>query len=260
MYATVVQLISRARAYVGDSNAADKDWILDTTWEYWLTTEYHSIILRLLQAGVVGPRWVEETIDASTGTTYDLNTRVLAIGSVREVDDSGNTIRELLPLQPSQGRYATEWETEGTPQYWAAHMAYAGTDERDSNVTIELRPQPTTGSYVVRLLAEPPNLSRTLPAGSGVNLIPLAPTNAISVHLPAPAMDLMVLQAASRALTSERQRSIGLDRLVQRAEDELAHLCNARIINMPPLVRDTDARNGRLDTPSSWWWAYGGMR
>lgn len=259
MYVTVTSLIQRAKAYVDDGSAADQGWIPDSTWEYWLTVEYHTVIQRLLSDGLIGPQFVDETITATGADSYELLTRVMAIASVREVDSAGQSLRMLTPLQPSEGRFDTAPRESLGGGYgscrWAAHATYGATGATQSNVTLQLQPTPASGSYVVRVVPEPPSLVATLSVGTP-NPVPNAPTEATAVNLPAPAMDLLVLGAANRALIKGGAASGALYGLIKRTEDDLAHMSHGRILGLTPLVRDTNDRMGRnqMTSPGLWWW------
>ena len=262
MYVTVANLITKARAYVDDQHAADKSWIPDPTWEYWLTVEYHTVIQRLISDGLVGPRFVEETVSADGSESYDLDTRVMAIAAVYEVDTVGNRLRELRPLQIQDGRFSLDHDqvdAADSAYGWLADATYGATGPTQSNVTLSLRPTPSGGTYVVRILPEPPSLVRELSGADGtVNPVANAPVEAIAVNLPAPAVDLIVLGAANRALIKEGSASAALYGLIKRTEDDLAHMSNGRILGGSPVVRNTDRKWGRavgLDrNPSGWWW------
>lgn len=267
MYVPVTSLIAQARAYVDDQHAADKHWIPDSTWEHWLTVEYHAVLHRLISDGLVGPRFVEETVTADGSDSYVLAARAKAIASVFEVDANGNMLRMLRPRQPEFGRFSTEFtDTQAGvdfPTAWAAYSVDGTGLPSDGNVAIEFWPKPTTGTYRVRLLAEPPRLVKELSDDPAVvNPVPGAPTEAVAVSLPAPAVDLICLGAANRGLIKEGAASAALYGLIKRTEEDLAFTTNGRILGMSPLVRDTDVQWGRSaatpatgrSNPATWWW------
>ncbi len=238
MQTTVLDCIRLAKAYVDDEHSSVEGWIPDSpTWLYWFNTEYSRIYRELLSHGLIGPAYTDEAITIDGSSSYLLTNAVLAIASVCETLSDGS-VRFLAPGQPSAGAQAGQSTTAGTPTRWYAH-GIGGV------VTVELRPKPSSGTYTVRLIKDPSNLTLT-----------------DHVELPGGMVDRVILGMANRALIKEGSASSALYGQLKQADEDLAFLSGSRILGAAPGARKASYWQGALNKqgsgtyndPSTWWW------
>ena len=227
-----------AKAYVDDEHTSVEGWIPDSpTWLYWFNVEYARVYRELLTHGLIGPNYTDYGITADGSDSYAIDVDVLAIASVHE-DLGDGSVRYLAPLQPSAGRLAGHATTTGIATRWSAR-GIGGV------VSIELRPVPTSGSFVVRLVEDAGNL-----------------TVSDSIELAAGMVDRVVLGMARRALIKEGSSSSALDAQLRAAEEDMVFMSASRTLGAAPGARKASYWQGALNQhggnafadPSTWWW------
>lgn len=248
-------LLASAKAYVDADDIQVGGWLNDALWYSWMNQEYRSLYRALLRNGLMGPKFVDQTVTATGADFYTVTTEPLAIAGVAEMV-GGRYPRPLAPLQVARGRYP--WNNSGTvlggsATHWAAHYAADGT------VEVGLNPSPAAGTYVIRCVPAPLTLVATVSDPT---------TEANAVSFPHGTAERIALGMAERAYEREGVMSPSLGRLISKADEEMARAAGELLEGQAPKVRNVDyefrgwRRRGQdmapvmwTAQPQLWWWA-----
>ena len=248
-------LLARAKAYVDADDVDVGGWLNDSLWYSWMNQENRNLYRTFLRNGLMGPKFVDQTITANGSDSYILATEPLAIAGVAEMVFGGPYPRPLQPMQVLRGRYpwGVEGAIVGSATHWAAYY------EADGTVSVGLQPIPQSGTYTVRTVPQPLTLVATVSD-------PTTQTNQVSY--PPGTEERIALGMAERAYEREGVMSPTLTRLIQRADEEMARAAAELLEGQAPKVRNVDyeyrgwRRRGQdmapvmwTAAPQLWWWA-----
>ncbi len=199
-------LIDRARTYVDDDHKDTEGWIDPARWLTFAGLEYTLHYNRWVRSGLLCPAPVDTTF---TGPSKNLE-GVLAVVGVAELTSSGAQYRPLHPLQATDGRAPFRTPLDTVAVGWEA---YGSGDV----LTVQLRPEDTTGSYVVRHIPRPER--------------PTDPAD--TVELPDFGDERIVLGMARRAGVKESASSVPIRVLIDEADAELAFQASGKLPRGP---------------------------
>jgi hypothetical protein len=221
MLTLVTDLIAEAKSLVHDDHDAVQGWIGDDNWLRWLNAEYRQLYTRLLRDGVMEPAVVSETMDLPSHDIDDAEVIVMVTEAV------GTSKRVLRQAQASLGRAHQALASDtGTAMNWTAAPGATG------GITVTLQPAPSSGTYVVSYIVEPPVLvTEEIEAGE---------TDVL--HIPAVAANRLALGAARRALIRGGGRSSSIDQLIRETDEELSFAASGRLAQDGLRVRNVDWR------------------
>lgn len=226
MLSTVQSIIDVARVLANDDHVDNEQWIAPANWLTFFNWEWQDLYKRLVRSSLVTPA---ATDTAFTGHSVDIPTGsdpassgVLAVVGVAE--NLTSSYRMLRPAQSEMGHYPFWVGTNGAGKsaVWAAYGA-------GDDLSLELYPRDSSGSYVVRWIPTPIYVAN--------------PGN--TVDLPMGCERRVALGMVSHALIKDSSALAALERKIQRADEEIGLSAFGKIAGDGPKVRRVRSKNQR---------------